>query len=96
MVASRRVRLSSKGQLVIPQEMRETLGLQAGDELILHLVSDRAFVAEVSEPSPFEQAAARLRQQARERGITREDVERELRDVRREAYRARQAARSAR
>lgn len=91
MVASRRVRLSSKGQLVIPQEMRETLGLKAGDELILHVVGDHLLFAEVPEPSPFEHAFARLERHVQDRGITREDVEVAVKEVRREMHRERVA-----
>jgi len=94
MVTSRRVRLSSKGQLVIPQEMRETLGLGAGDELILHLLDEHLLLMEVPERSPFEQATERLRRRARERGITREDVERAVDEVREEMHRERRKRRA--
>jgi AbrB family looped-hinge helix DNA binding protein len=86
MALTKRVRMSSKGQVVIPQEMRERLGIGEGDELILHLVSDRLLVAEPATPSEFETAMARLQAEARERGITREDVEKALAEVRQEVY----------
>jgi AbrB family looped-hinge helix DNA binding protein len=35
MTITKTVRLSQKGQLVIPQEMRQALGLEAGDELLI-------------------------------------------------------------
>ncbi len=35
MTITKIVRLSQKGQLVIPQEMRQALGLEAGDELLI-------------------------------------------------------------
>lgn len=35
------VRLSSKGQLIIPKAVRKALGLEAGDELRLELVERR-------------------------------------------------------
>ena len=88
MALSRRVRVSSKGQLVIPLEMRQALGLEAGDELVLHQLSGNLLLAEVPEPSPFQQAAARLRQQARDRGITRRDVARSVREARQESHHA--------
>jgi AbrB family looped-hinge helix DNA binding protein len=37
MTVSRSVRLSKKGQLVIPKEMREALGVKEGDELLVTL-----------------------------------------------------------
>jgi antitoxin PrlF len=82
----RRVRLSSKGQLVIPQEVREHLGLEAGDELVLHEVSDRVLVLEKPEPTAFERALARIQEEAAARGITRDDVEAALDEVKREMY----------
>jgi len=83
---TRRVRLSSKGQLVIPQELRERLGLHAGDELVLHLLSDRLVLAEVPPRSPFEEAVAGLRAEAEHRGITPAEVEEALAEARREVY----------
>lgn len=91
MPLSKRVHLSSKGQLVVPQEMRERLGLRAGDELVLYLLSDRVLVAEVMEPSPLEQVMVRLEQEANQRGLTRADVGRALEEVRQESYRERKA-----
>lgn len=35
MIMSRSVKLSQKGQFVIPKEMREALGVKAGDELLV-------------------------------------------------------------
>lgn len=35
MTIARSVRLSSKGQLVIPKEMREALGVKEGDDVLL-------------------------------------------------------------
>jgi len=83
---TRRVRLSSKGQLVVPREVRESLGIGAGDELVLHVLSDRVLLAEVVEPSPLQQAVARLRASAAASGITREQVAEAVDDARREAY----------
>ena len=86
MPLTKRVRLSSKGQVVIPQEMRERLGLVEGDEVVLHLVSDRLLVFEPAEQSPFEAALQRIQAEVRERGITREDVEKALAEVKQEVY----------
>ena len=91
MSTSRRVRLSSKGQLVIPADLREQLGLQPGDELVLYLLSDRMMLAEVAAPSPFAEVAGRLREEAQAKGITRAQVEQALAEARKEVHRERQS-----
>jgi AbrB family looped-hinge helix DNA binding protein len=48
-----RVRLSSKGQVVIPSEVREALGLRKGSELIVRLEGGRIILEPVvAEPPP--------------------------------------------
>jgi len=86
MPTKRRVRLSSKGQLVIPKEIRDRLGLDAGDELVLYLVGERLIVAEPVKPSPLETALAEIEKEARRKGVSPEDVERALQEARAEAY----------
>jgi AbrB family looped-hinge helix DNA binding protein len=83
---SRRVRLSSKGQLVIPQEMREQLGLKAGDEIVLHLVAGRLLTVEVPELTPLQQALARLDEYTKDHPVTPAEVERALEEAREEVY----------
>ncbi len=87
MDASRTVRISSKGQLVIPLDMRQQLGLQAGDTLSLHLLSDRLLLIELPLRSPYEEAIAGLRAAAAEQGVTREDVEQAVAEARHEVFR---------
>jgi len=48
------VKLSSKNQIVIPKEGRETLGIKAGDELLV--VSRRGIVYLLPKPKSFVQA----------------------------------------
>ena len=86
MPTKRRVRLSSKGQLVIPKEIRDRLGIDAGDELVLYLVGDRLIVAEPVKPSPLEAALAAIEEEVRCKGLSPEDVEKALQEARAEAY----------
>ncbi|MGH9319301.1 MAG: AbrB/MazE/SpoVT family DNA-binding domain-containing protein [Vicinamibacteria bacterium] len=44
MTITKSVRLSPKGQLVIPKEMREALGLKEGDELLATLEGERLLI----------------------------------------------------
>ena len=82
MPVSKRVRLSSKGQMVIPQGMRQSLGLHTGDELVLHVLSDRILLAEVVEPSPLQPLLTRLEAEARRGKLTPGRVEQALAESR--------------
>ena len=86
MPTKKRVRISSKGQLVIPKEIRDRLGLNPGDELVLYLVGDRLIVAEPVKPSPLEATLAAIEEEARRKGLTRQDIERALREAKAELH----------
>ena len=77
--------LSSKGQVVIPEEIRIRLGLKAGAQFVV--LGDRDVVIfKVLEPPAREDFAAlvgRARQVAKETGLTRADVEKAVAKVRR-------------
>ena len=77
--------LSSKGQVVIPEEIRSRLGLKAGTKFVV--VADRdAVIFKVLEPPSLEEfktLTKKARKVARETGLTREEVEGTLEKVRR-------------
>jgi AbrB family looped-hinge helix DNA binding protein len=51
-----RTKVSTKGQIVLPQALRETLGLRPGDELLAELEGDRIILI----PQQTRSAKARL------------------------------------
>ena len=77
--------LSSKGQVVIPEEIRARLGLKTGAQFVV--VGDRdVVILKVLEPpalSEFAALAATARRAARKAGLTRRDVAQAVTTVRR-------------
>ena len=71
-------RLSSKGQVVIPEEIRQRLGLKEGTQFVV--VGDRDVVILKSIASPameeFDELVRRARAAARKTGMKRADVRR--------------------
>ena len=77
-------RMSSKGQVVIPESVRKRLGLKAGSEFVV-VASDNAVVLKpVTEPdmSQFDDLLAEARRQARRAGLRKADITNAIRTVR--------------
>jgi len=77
--------LSSKGQVVIPEEIRMQLGLEAGAQFVV--IADRDVVIfKLLEPPSLKEFATlvgRARQVAKQTGMTRADVANAVKKVRR-------------
>jgi AbrB family looped-hinge helix DNA binding protein len=77
--------LSSKGQVVIPEEIRVRLGLEAGAQFVV--IADRDVVIfKLLEPpslNEFATLVGRCRQVAKQTGMTRADVANAVKKVRR-------------
>lgn len=77
--------LSSKGQVVIPEEIRIRLGLKAGAQFVV--LGDRDVVIfKVLEPpalKDFDALVTRARQVAKRTGLTRADIAKAIAKVRR-------------
>jgi AbrB family looped-hinge helix DNA binding protein len=84
MVGPATTKLSTRGQVVIPEEVRTRLGLQAGDRFVVVGEGDVVVLKVVKPPRPeeFKKLLDEVQDAARKAGITPEDVERALRDVR--------------
>ena len=67
---------SSKGQVVIPQEIREEVGISAGTRLAVYGKGDTVVLKILKVPNveEFEKLAAFGRQFAKKKGITEKDV----------------------
>ncbi len=77
-------RMSSKGQIVIPEEIRDRLGLQSGTQFVVVGDRDVVILKVVSAPSmkEFDNLIAQARQQARKSGLKRSEVDAAVSKVR--------------
>ena len=78
-------KMSSRGQVVIPEAVRNEMGLKAGSQFVVTSQGDAVMLKKVSPPSAEEFAALhkRLRQKARAAGLTRKDIAKAIAKVRR-------------
>ena len=77
-------RLSSKGQIVIPEEVRERLGLEAGAQFVVVGEGDVVILKVITPPSKkeFGELLGKARSQARKAGLRKADVVKAVRKVR--------------
>ncbi len=69
-------KMSSKGQVVIPDAIRKRLGLEPGDEFVV-VAGQGAIILKAIEPpsmNQFEELMADARRQARRAGLKRSDI----------------------
>jgi len=84
-------RLSSRGQVVIPREIRERLGLEEGTGLLVFRVGDSIILKTTSEVTAGRSASSlqAIRRKIAERRITRKDVTSEVRAARKRRQKTR-------
>ena len=77
-------RLSSKGQVVIPEEVRNSLGLKTGDQFIVIGKGDAVILKTISEPSldQFEELLKEAQKQAKNAGLKKTDIKKAIETVR--------------
>jgi AbrB family looped-hinge helix DNA binding protein len=68
--------MSSKGQVVIPEEIRDRLGLQSGTQFVVVGDRDVVILKAISAPSmkEFDNLIAQARQKARKSGLMKSDI----------------------
>jgi len=69
-------KMSSKGQVVIPENIRKRLKLKAGDQFVVVGEKDVVILKAISPPSmeDFDEIIAEARRQARSSGMKRADI----------------------
>ncbi len=77
-------KMSSKGQVVIPEEIRKRLGLEAGAQFVVVADKDTVIMKAISPPAmeEFDSLLAEARKQARKAGLKQADVESIISEVR--------------
>jgi AbrB family looped-hinge helix DNA binding protein len=77
-------RLSSKGQIVVPRRIRERLHLKDGEIFLIFGTNDTLVLKRVQEPSSaeFKKLLIRSRKLAKEKGLTKKDMEHAISEVR--------------
>jgi len=78
-------KMSSKGQVVIPEDVRKALGLEPGAQFVVLGEGDMVILKRIAAPARSEVGtlAAKARRQARRAGLKPVDVRKALRQVRR-------------
>jgi AbrB family looped-hinge helix DNA binding protein len=69
-------KMSSKGQVVIPEDIRNRLNLKAGSQFVVVGEKDVVIFKSISQPSmeEFDKLIAEARRQAKEAGLKKSDV----------------------
>lgn len=83
-------KMTSKGQVVIPQDIREEAGLKEGEKFFVYSKDDSIIlkrarkVRTAEDMEQFDQMVKEFQAMAKEKGITKKDVEEAIRAVRAE------------
>ena len=84
MVRAATTKLSSKGQVVIPEEIRNRLGLEAGAQFVVVGEGDIVVLKAIQPPrmTDFKALLDKARESAQAAGLKPEDVDQAVREVR--------------
>lgn len=77
-------KMSSKGQVVIPEEIRKRLGLQPGAQFVVIGERDVVILKAIAPPpmKEFDALVVQARARARKSGLKRSDITRAVKEVR--------------
>ncbi len=78
-------KMSSKGQVVIPEGIRKRLGLTTGSQFVVVGEKDTVILKTISAPTlaDFDELVSEARRQAHQAGMKRSDVAAAIREARR-------------
>lgn len=77
-------KMSSKGQVVIPEDIRKRLGLKAGTQFVVVGEKDVVILKAISPPSmnEFDELITEARQRAKKAGMKKSDISAAVKKVR--------------
>lgn len=77
-------KMSSRGQVVIPEEVRERLGLKMGAQFVVVGEGDTVVLKAIRAPSmkDFDHLIGEAQKAARRAGLKKSDIEKAIREVR--------------
>jgi len=77
-------KMSSKGQIVIPEDIRKRLGLKPGAQFVVVGQNDVVILKTITQPSmnEFDQLISEARKQAKKAGMKKTDIASALQKVR--------------
>ncbi|HLC77406.1 MAG TPA: AbrB/MazE/SpoVT family DNA-binding domain-containing protein [archaeon] len=77
--------LSERGQIVIPQDVREKMHLEPGSKFAVFPIEDSIVLKKIEMPSleKWDDVLKSLRAEAKKKGITEKDVDRMVQETRR-------------
>ncbi len=84
-------KMSSKGQVVIPEDIRKRLRLKAGSQFVVVGENDVVILKAISPPSmnEFDTLIAEARRQGKEAGLKQSDITKAIAKVQREGEKTR-------
>jgi len=77
-------KMSSKGQVVIPEDVRKSLNLKAGDQFVVIGNGDAVVLKLISQPKmgEFDEMLNEARKKAKQAGLKKSDISEAIREVR--------------
>jgi len=78
--------MSSRGQIVVPKNIRDTLHLKAGEKFMIFANRDTLILKKIQKPQEvdIDEMFAKSQKLAKEKGLKPEDVEKAIKSVRHE------------
>jgi len=85
MVQTTITKVSTKGQVIIPKQLRKELNIKEADELFVYGEKDTIIMKKIAKPAiekRFKEITSKLQKAAKETGFTRKDLSKIIQEVR--------------